>query len=476
MSFDPSIAYYKNMVMTRQLPYPYHYPYLTLVPNLTNQTNNIYINALDNCYYGYEGAKMYDRINNRCHNPNHSTSNNVSYNYNPHLDKYDYYFYNPYPVQDPSFILGFLTDTLVSNIPKAPLVIVETTAPIIPKFAAPKIPAVTPLKLPTFTPPVGPVIQPFPNIQLAKNYDPNLLDPWGILIANDIIWIANVGSGFVTRYDLLGRPVAPPINVFGPLSNIAQPTSIVYNPNQLGFMICRDRLSFSSTMIIATRNGTINAYNENIDALNSVLMINNSNCVYTGMVLVCDTLYVTDFFNKKIDVFDLNFVQITTIPFIDGDDTDPIPLDYSPINVSFLGNHLYVSYAKQDVRNPQFEIAGCGHGYISVYDLNGTFVKRFHSRGVLNIPWSIIYAPSIFGYPAGAIMISNFGDGVINIFGPCGKYLSTLSDSSGNAIYLNGLHGITVNPSYEKYLHWTAKPLDGSDDSFVGSIVCRNVN
>lgn len=483
MSFDPSINYYKKMVLSGRLPYPYHYPYLTTAPNLSSQTNNVYISALDNCYYGYEGCKMYNRENNTCHNPSHSTSNNISHNYDPRLEIYNYVAYDKCQsmiqsmVQDPSFAMGFFVVFLVSNIPLAPPLIPQPPLipiSVTPVFAAPRIPASTPLKLPTVNPIVGPIIEPIAIAPCPKNFDPNLIDPWGLLIANDIIWVANVGSGFITRYDLIGRPIAPPINVFGPMANIAQPTSIVYNPNQCGFMIYRERFGAGSTMIIATRDGTINGYNEAVDPFNSIMVVNNTNSVYTGMTLANNTLYVTDFYNKKIDVFDSNFIPITTIPIIDGCESDPMPPEYSPINIAFLCDFLYVAYAKQSNRDGQYEVPGCGHGYINIYRLDGLFIKRFHSRNVLNIPWSMILAPSYFGYPAGSIMVSNFGDGVINIFSSDGSYLSTLADPSGNNIYLEGLHGLVVNPVYDRVIHWTAKPINVCD-SCVGSIASRVV-
>ncbi len=469
MSFSPPINCYRNMVLSGWLPYPYHYPYLATAPNISNQSTNPYLVALDNPYYGYEGCRMYDRENNLCHNPLHSTSNNISYNHDPYLDKYQYKLYSPIPVQDPSYALSFQIQFLVSNV--LPISVpVEDVLMIPPQIHAKRIPAVTPLKIPT----INPIQLPVELVPVAANYDINLSDPWGILIANDIIWVASAYSGFINRYDLLGRPVAPPINVFGPGGVITKPTSIVYNPNQYGYYIYRERLCVPSMMIVATRDGTIHGYNTQIDPLNSTMVVNNRkhNTVYTGLLLSDNKLYAVDFYNKKIDIFNENFVQITEISMVDRYVEDPLPDDYAPYNIVRIGDFIYVSYTKQNIQFPEYEVAGCGNGYINIYGLDGLFVRRFASKGVLNVPWGMILVPSTFGYPAGSIMVANFGDGLINIFLSNGEYFSTLADSCGNKIYLEGLHGLTVNPSYNKFIHWSAKSIC-DEPSYIGSISTR---
>src|SRR5438067_1067170 len=70
-----------------------------------------------------------------------------------------------------------------------------------------------------------------------------------------------------------------------------------------------------STIIIATRNGTINGYNAEISG-DSILVVDNceSNTVYTGLEIVDTIIYATDFYNGVIDVYDENFIKLKTYP------------------------------------------------------------------------------------------------------------------------------------------------------------------
>ncbi|XWV25684.1 hypothetical protein QJ857_gp0009 [Tupanvirus soda lake] len=429
-------------------PYPYYNSYNNQVPNLSNdeRCRNNFVDPYA-YYFNYEYIPV----------------DNLSYNVpSPQNAIYDYYCYDKIPFQDPSCALGFTVQKLVSNIPT-----------------------------------------------LAVNIDPNLLDPWGIIIVNDIVWVANSGSGFITSYDLLGRPLLPIINVFGPIGNIAQPTGIACNSCTSAFTIVNGSLRAASNIIIVTRDGTINGYNALIDPINSILLIDNSanNSVYTGVAVVNivnnltrrnnrintvvientnnqaivdnipnvisrNIIFVTDFYNQSIDVFDDSLNRLTNYPFIDEDSGEPIPEDYGPYNIVNICDLLYVLYAKQDPADNQYVLPGIGNGYISIFTLDGIFVRRFVSRGPLNAPWGLVLAPSRFGYPSGSIMVSNFGDGIINIFDTDGKHIGCLSDKSNNNICLNGLRGLALNPNYERILYWS-----GSDnllrDAFVGSINTR---
>ncbi|XWV24453.1 hypothetical protein QJ856_gp0009 [Tupanvirus deep ocean] len=427
-------------------PYPYYYPYNNQVPNLSNDErcrNNF------NDPYAYYFNYVYIPISNLVHNDP-----------NPQNAIYDYYCYDKIPFQDPSCALGFTVQKLVSNVPT-----------------------------------------------LAVNLDPNLLDPWGIIIMNDVVWVANAGTGFITSYDLLGRPLLPIINVFGPVGNIAQPTGIACNTCTSAFSIVNGPIRSTSNLIIVTRDGTINGYNAMVDPINSILLIDNSanESVYTGVAVVNivnnltrrnnrintvvientnnqaiisdnpnvditrNLIYVADFYNKSIDVFGDALIRLNNYPFIDEDSGEPIPEDYAPYNIVNICDFLYVLYAKQNPADNQFALPGIGNGYISIFNLDGIFIKRFVSRGPLNTPWGLVLAPSRFGYPSGSIMVANFGDGIINVFDPDGKYIGCLSDKSNNNIFLGGLRGLALNPNYERILYWT-----GSDnlltDAYVGSI------
>lgn len=431
MSYLQFNDFYRQLLLSGKLPYPHYYPYVSQVPNLSNPgPENLLVQPPN--YFDYNANHCYDQETGQCHNPNHFQCNNLSYkDRDPSDEKYDYYFYDMYAYQDPCCALGFCTQILISNT---------------------SVPAPSPT-VPINIPPT--------------NLDTNLLDPWGLLMINNIIWIANRGSGMLTSYDLTGKPLPKFINVFGPFNNVAQPTGIVSNPDFFSFPIIGGSKILSANILVATRDGTVNGYNPNMDPGNSFILINNfkNNSVYTGMEIVDASkynapisgffIYLADFYNQKIDVYDGNLFRLD-MPFLDEWDVDPIPEDYAPFNIINIEGCMYVMYARQGPCDNQFEFPGPGFGYINVFTLDGLFVRRFASRGMLNAPWGIMLTPSWFGYPSGSLLISNFGDGTINICGGDGKFLGKLKDGCLHDICVPGIRAIVENPFNIKTLWWTA--------------------
>ena len=288
----------------------------------------------------------------------------------------------------------------------------------------------------------------------SRFFDINLLNPWGLLLTNDTVWVANESSGLLTSYDLVGRRLQI-VSVFGPMGNIEHPTGLIRNCTN-AFVLVRGPISAPSVLLMATREGTINGYNQDIWPNNSITVINNSDChaVYTGLAIVGTTIYAADFYNQKIDVYDGEFCQVKTFPFVDEFSSDPIPEDYGPYNIVRMQDVLFVTYARQNELDNQYEVPV--GGFISIFTFDGLFVRRFGSRGVLNAPWALLYAPSSFGYPSSAIMVGNYGDGVINIFGPNGQFLDQLKDEFCNIISFGNLRSLVPNPCCSRIIYWTA--------------------
>jgi uncharacterized protein (TIGR03118 family) len=148
-------------------------------------------------------------------------------------------------------------------------------------------------------------------------------------------------------------------------------------------------------------------------------------------------LYVTDFANGQIDVFDGSFAPVTLSgnAFKDGTAADgqrryvirqPAARygTYHPFGIQAIGGNIYVTYAKTQAGSTD-EAHGPGTGFVDVYDPNGTLIKRVASRGVLNAPWGLALAPAGFGEFGGALLVGNFGDGRINAFDPVnGSFLA----------------------------------------------------
>ncbi len=91
---------------------------------------------------------------------------------------------------------------------------------------------------------------------------------------------------------------------------------------------------------------------------------------------------------------------------------------------------------------------GPGLVLVDIYGLDGGFINRFGSHGLLNAPWGIAKASPAFGTFSNDILIGNFGDGTISAFNPTtGVFAGKLSDATGKAIVIPGLRGIVFGAS-----------------------------
>ena len=120
--------------------------------------------------------------------------------------------------------------------------------------------------------------------------------------------------------------------------------------------------------------------------------------------------------------------------------TDPnLPQGYAPFDIENIGGKLYVTYAKQD-KNKHDDVSGPGHGFLDVFDADGTFIQRLITHGVLNSPWGMTLAPANFGQFSNDLLVGNFGDGRINVFDPkTGTFLGRLTNQRGVPIRIDDL-------------------------------------
>lgn len=314
-------------------------------------------------------------------------------------------------------------------------------------------------------------------LNFAAHLDVDLVNPWGIVVHNGQLWVVNGTTDSITNYDLFGNKILSTIYVRDAAHNSAFPTGIAINCGG-GFPISNGVTTRSAVFLTATEHGTVHVYNPVVDTLNSYLVLNNQLtgevAVYTGLAVANGTLYLADFFNGHIDTFDSNYGRLLGYYFIDGDTSDPIPLNYGPFNIVQIGCYLYVLYARRDDINTLHDLDGPGHGFISVFNLDGSFVRRFTSRGVLNSPWAMIPAPCEVGFPPGSFLVGNNGDGRINIFDCNGRYVGPVLAQTGLPIMLPGLWGLAPYYTDSSEIFFASAP-DENQDGIVGSLTRDSV-
>lgn len=301
----------------------------------------------------------------------------------------------------------------------------------------------------------------------AKHQDTLLVNSWGITIQNKNIWIADNGTGYLTSYSLDGKKLqSVTVSVGENEVPNAAPTGLVNNFSQ-DFKISNGSILVPSILLTATENGTVNAYNPFVDFSHANVVIDNPSSVYKGLALAPNRLFLADFGNNKVQVYDGNFqpVLFSSFGFIPFNDPT-IPADYSVFNVVNINDRIFVLYAKRSTEDPNDDAAGIGFGIINEFTVGGVLVRRFTSNGVLNAPWALTKAPSHFGLPSDTLIIGNFGDGKINAFSFSGRFLKTLSYENKQNIVLEGLWGLVP---YKHKLYFASGPEDESN-GLVGKI------
>lgn len=314
-----------------------------------------------------------------------------------------------------------------------------------------------------------------PNV--AKNQDVNLVNSWGLIVAHDTLWVSDNGTGLITHYDLRGTTISPATITVLPsatsATGIGTPTGIVFN-NTKGFVIPANVIGIttraSSILIVCTEDGTINAWSPLINPTTALIVVDNSSqsSVYKGLALANNNIYVADFFNNAIDAFDFNFNTLAFFPpaFVDQDVANPIPSNFAPFNVALIQGLLYVAYAQQLAPGNNVDQPGPGNGYISIFNPDGTFIRRFASQGPLNSPWGMVVAPKHFGKFGGKILVGNKGDGRINVYDFDGRHLGALKSKCDRRITLDGLWGLA---KHGHSVYFASGP-DAETNGLVGKI------
>lgn len=303
--------------------------------------------------------------------------------------------------------------------------------------------------------------------------DPNLINGWGLAFSpGGIPWISSNGKGLSLVYNTAGVQLRPPVAIPSPSAPTGGlVTGAVFNPTN-DFILSNGS---PARFIFVGLDGIISGWNPAAGNFALVAKNDAGSAVYTGLAITQNNgqnfLYAANFAEGKIDVYDKNFAEVD-LPFMD----PGIPAGYAPFNIQNIGSWLYVMYAKVDPEEHEEE-AGPGLGYVSIFNTDGSFVKRFTSKGQLNAPWGIAQAPEHFFDDENSvssnepiILVGNFGDGHINAFDADGNFIGQLR-AHGNPIEIEGLWAISFAPATAtsvnpNWLFFAAGPDDETEGLF----------
>ena len=301
----------------------------------------------------------------------------------------------------------------------------------------------------------------------AATTDANLVNAWGLAYGpRTDFWVANQGSATSPVYDGLGNKPAVPVVVSVPMLPahvMASPTGMVFN----------GAAAFAGDeFIVASLEGCICGWSAGTTMTRRVDN-SPSAAIYTGLaqgaVGTTTYLFAANLASGTVDVFDATYAPISlgTAAFVD----PTLPAGFSPYNVQVLAGNLYVTYA-QHAPAALRETPGAGLGYVSVFSLDGTFVRRIASGGALNAPWGLAIAPAGFGAFGGALLVGNFGDGHITAFdATTGAQLGQLSDANNAPLAIPGLWALSfgndASAGSSRQLYVTAGPQAESHGLFA---------
>jgi uncharacterized protein (TIGR03118 family) len=275
--------------------------------------------------------------------------------------------------------------------------------------------------------------------------DPNLVNGWGITAGPTTPWwVADNGTDKSTLYNGTGGILPIVVNV------PSAPTGTVFNASTTEFVITGGGVSGAARFLFATEGGQILGWNaavpgSPVPSNQAFVGATRPGAIYKGLAIGSaggkDYLYATDFHHGRVDVYDSTFtLQKWAHAFRDRH----LPEHYAPFGIQNLNGLIFVTYARQDADKAD-EIAGHGRGFVDVFTTAGKLLGRVASRGDLNAPWGLAWAPSNFGRFSGDLLVGNFGDGRMTAYAWTKhgwREQGQLRSADHKAISIDGLWGI----------------------------------
>ncbi len=300
------------------------------------------------------------------------------------------------------------------------------------------------------------LVSDIPGVALVE--DRNLQTPWGVAVnSTSPFWVVNFNRDLATLYkgDVAGSPLVPNAalpsvgipNVPTLLPAPALPTAVVAN-NTNDFLITTSGGDLPpppapAQFIFATQNGGINAWQPSLGTVANVVRFQAGHS-YTGIAIGNNAsgnlLYVADFANGNIDVFDKNFSPTT----VSGNFVDAtIPANFHPYNIQNFGGSLYVAYAQFN------RVSESNRGFVRKFNTDGVRDVAFAiNNGPLWVPWGMALAPANFGPFSNLLLVGNnrrdFFAPSISAFSPTtGTLVGSMTDGSGAPLQIEQLRALT---------------------------------
>jgi uncharacterized protein (TIGR03118 family) len=243
---------------------------------------------------------------------------------------------------------------------------------------------------------------------VTQESDHVLVNAWGLAASpTGPWWTGNEASETSTLYDGEGRKQHLTVRVDG------GPTGVVFYGGK-SFRISAGGKSDPARFIYACEDGMVRGWTPTVPtgwSTSSIVAVDEGSeaAVFRGIAIAGERIYVTDFHNARVAVFDGRWRRVAHSGFVD----PAIPAWYAPFGIAAFGNRIFVTYVWRAPVNGNDAPTG---GFVDEFDLRGRLVARVAHRGALNAPWGLALAPPSFGRFGGDLLVGNFGDGRINAY------------------------------------------------------------
>jgi uncharacterized protein (TIGR03118 family) len=244
--------------------------------------------------------------------------------------------------------------------------------------------------------------------------DRQLVNPWGLAAwRGGPWWVANEARNSSTLYTGAGRKQVGSITVEG------GPTGVAFYGGR-GFLVHGEGGAAPARFLYACEDGTIRAWTPSIPrgwstTATTVVDTGASGTVFRGIAVTNERLYVTDFHNARVLVFDARWRRVKPVRgFVD----ERIPAWYAPFGIAAFGGKIFVTYAGRAPVNGNDAPTG---GYVDEFDRDGRLVARIGDKSQFDEPWGLALAPVGFGRLGKHLLVANFGSGRINVYRPHGR-------------------------------------------------------
>lgn len=272
---------------------------------------------------------------------------------------------------------------------------------------------------------------------LARITDFLVANPWGIASGPETpIWINNEGSATSVVYS--GANGKDPLTRRLVVQTPTHPTGIAWNPTT-AFAVHQNGKRIPTFFLFNHEDGYTSGWGPTADPITEAITASfERRNGYLGMAVaqtsVGPRMYSVRFEGEtsvKVVAFNGRFQRLAGARFVD---PRAAGQGLFPYNVAVFGNRVYVSYF-----HPDFKPGGA----VSVFDVNGKFMRRLITSQRLFGAWGMAMAPDNWGGFKNALLVGNVDNGRINAFNrKTGTFLGTLMGADGKALVNEGLWGI----------------------------------